>query len=206
MQDRPMNINNYLENLDFKVESIFKSFYDFTSGVRMIILLERKKDGGHNKEDRRTLCTRFTFSSEEYKYALKEMLLLRLIYPETRLYSSVNSRNLKKIIRNVETSLLDAHYADEECSFSVHKKLIKAPRHYVMQQSVSDTSFFVLDVDDVEGKDTYGEALQKCAELEIEILKAYKTKNGWHIITKPFNPSIWTLCEIKKDALILLDY
>lgn len=206
-EPREMKLNNYIEALEQKSKSIFNNFVDFSDGCRMLILLERKKDGGHNKEERRTLQTRFSFSSEEYAKAIKELLLMRVLYPESRLYSSVNARNVKKVIRQIETELLDCHYADEERRMFTYNKLIKSARHFVMQQNCSETSLFIIDVDNEEGKDVQGEALQECERLGVEILKIYPTKNGFHIVTKPFNPTLWKhKAEIKKDALILLDY
>lgn len=208
MTERDIKLSNYLESLELKAEHIFNDFQEFTDGARMLILLERKKDGGHNKEERRNIGTRFTFSSEEYKIALKDLLLMRVLYPETRLYASVNPRKLKSVIRKIEEQLLDCHYSnDAEKNLFAHKKIIKSPRHFFMQQNCADGSLFVIDVDDIDGRDAQGEALEECARLNIDILKTYKTKNGWHFITKPFNPNLWThSSEVKKDALILLDY
>lgn len=205
--ERDIKLSNYIESLELKTKHIFNEFIDFTDGCRMLILIERTKDGGHNKEERRTLQTRFTFSPEEYKQALKEMLLLKIINPECRLYASVNSRDVKKIIRQIEVELLECHYADDERAMFTYKKLIKSARHFVMQQACANEKLFIIDVDNEEGKDIYGEALQECERIGVDILKTYKTKNGWHFIVKPFNPALWLhKSEIKKDALILLDY
>lgn len=208
MTERDIKLGNFLESVKQRSEAIFNDFVDFSDGARMLILLERKKDGGHNKEERRNIATKFSFSSEEYKNAIHEMLLMRVLYPETRLYASVNPRKIKSIIRKIEEELLDCHYSnDPEKNLFTHKKIIKSPRHFFMQQSCAETSLFVIDVDDIEGRDTQGEALEECARLNVDILKTYRTKNGWHFITKPFNPSLWKHeSEIKKDALILLDY
>jgi hypothetical protein len=76
-----------------------------------------------------------------------------------------------------------------------------------MQQRCANERLFLIDADDIIGRDVCGEVLKHCEELGVEILKSYRTKNGWHIITKPFNPSLWKHeSEIKKDALILLAF
>lgn len=207
IENRDIKLGNFLDSIELKTKQICREFEQFTDGARMLILLERKKDGGHNKEERRNLGTKFSFSSEEFAYAVKELLLLRLIYPESRLYSSANQRDVKKVIHKIETELLDVHYSnDEEKNTFTYKKLIKSPRHFFMQQANAQTKLFVLDVDDVEGEDLHDKALRLCAELEVEIVKSYRTKNGWHIVTEPFNPALWTVGEVKKDALLLLDY
>jgi len=205
MEKREIKLNNFLESLELKSQQICNDFDDFTDGCRMLILLERTKDGGHNKEEKRTLQTRFSFDKDSFKIAVSEMLLMRAIYPESRLYCSVNKRNVNKIIRHMETELLECHYADEERRIFTYRKLIKSARHFVMQQSCADESLFIIDADDEEGKDIYGEVLKECSDLDVEILKSYRTKNGWHVVTKPFNPALWKhKSEIKKDALILL--
>jgi hypothetical protein len=43
----------------------------------------------------------------------------------------------------------------------------------------------------------------------VEILKSYRTKAGWHIITKPFNHTKIELpenVELKTDGLLLLSF
>jgi hypothetical protein len=51
-------------------------------------------------------------------------------------------------------------------------------------------------------------AEKQLSELKVEIVAKYQTKNGTHLITKPFNPNLFNgeFGEIKKDALMLLDY
>ena len=205
---RTRKIGNLLEEIEIKSNNICQEFVGFTDGLRMIILLERKKEGGGNKEERRNLSSRFTFSSDEFQRALKELLLLKEMYPGSRLYSSLNPRDSKKVIRQIERELLELHYSKDEVQIIyTHKKIIKSPRHFVMQPTCSDDSLFLIDVDNIEGKDAYGDALKECEKLDVRILKTYQTKNGWHVITKPFNQSLWKLeSEIKKDALILLDF
>jgi len=76
-----------------------------------------------------------------------------------------------------------------------------------MQPSQRKTSLFLFDVDNEEGRDVMGEAL--CVIPNEYILYTYATKNGWHIITNPFNYTEIKLpknCEFKKDALLLLSF
>ena len=206
---RDVKINSIIRDVELETDNICDNYKLFTDGFRMLILMERKKDGGHNKEESRSIITRFTFGPDSFKKNVKEILLLqKILYPTCRLYLSVNPRNMKKVIRSIETDLLYAHYSDDENRDNTHKKLIRSPRHWVMQQSNSDGSLFIIDVDDVEGRDIQGEALKKIEEIGVEIIHLYKTKNGWHIVTNPFNPNLWdnSLGEIKKDALLLLKW
>lgn len=206
MEQRSMNLTNFLEGIHKETDALCEEFAQFSDGMRMLILLQRKKDGGHNKEEIRMLETVFTFDEESFKRGVLKMLLLRLLHPTARLYLSVNPRSMHKIIRKIEIELLECHYCDEVKRDYTYKKLIKAPRHFVMQQANKAGNLFILDVDDVEGRDMYGEALQWLAETNIDIIKTYRTRNGWHIITEPFNPGLFKFGEVKVDGLLLLKY
>lgn len=50
--------------------------------------------------------------------------------------------------------------------------------------------------------------LKWCGENGVEVVKQYPTKNGWHLLLKPFNLTKWPkeFGEIKKDPLILLHW
>lgn len=71
------------------------------------------------------------------------------------------------------------------------------------------TAALILDIDNPEvSRDLVGDVLKWCAENKIETLKQYRTKNGWHVVTKPFNRSLYPreLGEVKVDGLLLLSY
>jgi hypothetical protein len=67
-------------------------------------------------------------------------------------------------------------------------------------------SFFVFDID---APMTLDEALgvferSGCSDV---IVKQYPTKNGWHIVTKPFNYTTLDMpISMSKDGLILLKF
>ena len=59
---------------------------------------------------------------------------------------------------------------------------------------------FLFDVDNEEGRDVIGESLQVIPSEHI--IKPYPTRNGWHILTNPFDYTKLNLpknCEFKKD-------
>jgi len=203
-----MKLSNYVQNVVSRAENIIETFGSFSDGSRMLMLMQREKDGGSHHEERRNLCTRFTFNEDQFKRAVEELLFLMALYPNSRLYMNLNTRSLPKVIRQVERELLDLHYSgDAEIVRNTHEKLIRSPRHFFMQPNVRDESLFLIDVDDEPGKDIMGEVLTHIAELKIEEVMRYKTKNGWHVVVKPFNPNLWKhRSEIKKDPLLLLAY
>lgn len=205
---REMTFTNKLIQIEKECQGICDDFKDFTSGVRVILLLQRTKDGGANDEEKRAFESYTTFSPEEFKDKLFNLLILKAsINQPTRIYLSANPRNIKKVIRYIEQQLQDAHYADDAMRDSSYRKLLRKPRHFLMQQSCRDESLFIIDVDDIDGVDNSGLAIKKMGELGIVVRKRYRTKNGWHFVVEPFNVNLWDCVgEIKKDPLILLSY
>jgi hypothetical protein len=205
---REKQISTHVDEIKIKSKNITEDFIDFSDGMRMLLLLQRKKDGGNNQEEKRVFETYITLNSKEFQEKLFNLLILQSIYPDTRIYLSCNARNQKKVIREIYNSIVEQYYSDEECSNSIQKKIIKNPRHFVMQPSTRETSYFIIDVDDIDGRDVMGETLTEISRLNVTELKRYRTKNGWHIIVEPFNIGLWNVdgVEVKKDPLILLNY
>lgn len=205
---RNKGIVQIMQDVNLEADSIMEKFQGFTDDVRMLLLLQRNKDGGHNKEEKRIFESYVTTNTDEFKSKLINLMYLMELYPNCRIYSCVNPRSKSKIIREIHNSLIEQYYSDEVCRESIQKKIIKNPRHFVMQPKCKTSSYFLIDVDDVEGVDAQGDALQQISELDVVELLRYRTKNGWHIITEPFNLTKWdsTYSEVKKDALLLLKY
>lgn len=207
---RNAKIEQFLCSVDTKATDILQSLPTcLKDGYRTLFILERAKDGGHNKEEKQVFNFAVTTNEAELSVKLKEFLWLKYFYDdkELRIYFSVNERNPHKAVRNVMKAILDSYYADQLNRDLVVKKIVKGTRSYIMNPNTQKSSYFLLDVDDEEGKDIMGETLQEMGELEVEELYRRRTKNGWHIVTKPFNPNLWRAkAEIKKDGLLLLDF
>ena len=70
---------------------------------------------------------------------------------------------------------------------------------------------FLIDIDNVVITDTEtypDEVIKHLKDIKVKIFMVYRTKNGFHIITEPFNPNLFNyeFGEIKKDGLLLLSY
>lgn len=207
--DKPtISFQNKVEQIWKRVDELCEQFADFTDGTRMMLLLHRKKDGGHNQEEHRTFESYVTKNSEDFRYKLFNMLLIKASCTvPLRLYLSACERDVKKTIRTIEYELLDLHYADVERREATHMKILRAPRHFIMKPENAKEKLFMIDVDDKEGRDMIGEVLTHMADLDVQELMRYKTKGGWHIVVKPFNPALWQHeSEIKKDPMLLLDW
>jgi len=197
-----------LQQIDIETEQIIERFCQFTDGPRVMMLMYRAKDGGHNKEEQRLIKTAISYNPQQFERNLRELILLKSIDERPlRIYLSVNKRNLKKVIRYVRESLLIADYADEEEKNNTYQKLLRSPKHFLMQPKCADDNLFVLDADNEEGRDVQGEVLQCLLDCDAEEVTRYVTKNGWHYVLKPFNPNLYMgPGEIKKDGLILLSW
>jgi hypothetical protein len=199
---RDKKLQQYIESIDHSVKEICDMFSDFSDGPRFLMLMQRAKDGGHNKEEKRVFKTEITFSSKEFEGAVRGLLFTALRYNvPLRLYASVNSRDTNKVIHYIEQQLLEVHYSDEVKRENTYQKLLAKPRHFFMQKSNRASNYFILDID--EGEDDINVILREIAENDITEVLRYKTPNGWHIVTEPFKPSLVS-CDVKKDGMLLL--
>ena len=184
-----------------KLDKIIERFGDFTNGYRLLMLTHRSKDGVSDKD--RKVIKRISTNSDDFKKLLNELLIIKheshLPY---RIYSSVNSRNIKKAIRIFKQNQLNADYDNEENRNHFYSDIKNRWISALMQPQSKAESNFLIDID--EG-DNLKEAITVLSTITRNVFK-YKTKNGHHLITEPFNPERMNGWEIKKDGLILLDY
>lgn len=181
--------------------------FELKGGVRTLFLLERKKDGGHNKEGRRVFGFSVVDSEDKLLWKLEEFLWIRELRSEKnlRIYISINSRNVRRASRNIHEAIISGLYADEQNKEFVDMKVIKGARPYIMNPNARLTSYFLIDVDNIEGRDVMGETLQEMARLNVVEVYRRSTRSGWHIIVEPFNLGLWNVdSEIRKDGLLLL--
>ncbi len=192
----------YAEAIKQKAKNLMEDFHGFTDGVRLVFLIHRNKEGGetNNTKTRKIITT----NSKEFETALLELLQMQqnseIPY---RIYSSVNSRDIEKAIRKFKIEQLEADYYDTEQKHQFYLDIKNRWVGCLMQPAQKNTSFFIFDVDTKDD----GEAL--IALNGIPFVKKYSTKNGWHIVTEPFNYTTIKLpkdVEIQKDGLLLLSY
>lgn len=199
-------IGSYDPVLFARTQEIHREFSGFMDGVRVFFLIQRSKEGGSNKGDKlRKVVSRDRFQAIDVVYNL---LVEKQRYTEPmRIYMSANPRNMRKAIRNFKQQMLDNDYNADEIQedfyFDIKNRWISS----IMKPSARADTHFIIDCD------TDGELASALKELEVvhfgdAIIKQYKTKNGTHIVTRPYNPS-WTPSvkeKIHKDGLLLLDF
>ena len=180
---------------------IMNDFDGFTDGIRMIMLMHRSKDGG-NDNDRKAF-RKISKNIEEFEMILDEMInIKRKSNLPYRIYSCVNSRDIKKAIKTFKQKQLDADYYNEDSKNGFYLDIKNRWISALMQPSSRAETNFLIDIDD---KQEEKKAEQTIANIVGRNFKKYKTKNGFHFITPPFNPSMIDY-EVKKDGLLLLSY
>jgi len=189
-----------------EVDIIFEKFYKFTDGYRMLLLLNRTEQDGHDYDgfNDKNIIRRITTNSEEFKIALGELLDIQKTRKDSRIYSCVNPRNIDKVIFEFKYLMLKTDYFPQEqindFYFNIQNKFFST----LMSSMCVDEMNYLIDID-TENE----EKIKKCEDTLLNIttiLLKYKTKSGWHFITKPFNPELRNGYKIKYDAFILLNY
>jgi hypothetical protein len=180
----------------------------FKDGIRLIMLTLRSKEGGKSNKPDRVAHKKLSNGIEEFNKIVDEFIELSNNSKEPlRIYSSVNKRDINKGIRNFKRLQLEADYWDIESRNEFYLDIKNRWISSIMQPNCRENTNFLIDIDgDLKECLSVGEKLY---ELGVEVILDYPTKNGFHIITKPFNPSLLTEVRedhIKKDGLILLNY
>ncbi|MFA6325398.1 MAG: hypothetical protein WCX46_04200 [Candidatus Paceibacterota bacterium] len=192
------------------LEEIKKIFKDKSDGIRIVMLSYRKKEGGTNHRTQHSDFKKvITTNSEEFFNAIDNLQqLTEHDARPLRIYASVNSRNLDKAIHKFKQEQLDNEYSKEK---SVIKNFYLDIRNQfvscLMKKSSRAESSFLFDLDGCDDRSfhTIYNQIEKLTKIQMY----YQTKNGYHIITEPFNYNKLECrdqCDIHPDALMLIDF
>jgi hypothetical protein len=177
----------------------------FKDGVRVLLLMLRAKDGGSAKTDRKATKKVVTQSPAEFDEALSE--LRGMWRPDERIYSTINARNLDKAIRLFRYRQLDADYFATTDKHSFYLDLENRWISCLKDKAASVGSLFLFDTDQEREYETAFDELENVPGLDC--ITDYPTRNGRHIITRPFNPGLLSAdvrIMLKKNALMLWSY
>ena len=182
-----------IENLDEIPEM-------FTDGIRGLLLLRRNKDGQEGNAQRQAI-KRISRDTAEWKSYVRELRELQETSHQGHgIYSSVNSRYFTKAVHEFKRRQLEADYGS---LCEVHLFYRDASNRFfscLMNPNCRSTNNFLIDCD--------SQTEYEHAKLQLRnsglILIQYPTKNGYHIITRPFNPNDYGNMQIKKDELMFI--
>ena len=172
----------------------------FTDGVRGIMLLRRNKDGEEGNAQRKAI-KRISRDTYEWKAFIRELYeLQQTSHQGYRIYSSVNSRDITKAIHEFKRRQLETDYGTMHEFESFYCDVKNRFFSCLMNPNCRAQNNFLIDCDT--------QLEYEHAELQLRnsglVIMEYKTRNGVHIITRPFNPNDYGNMEIKKDELMFI--
>lgn len=177
---------------------------EFKSGIRVLFATGRKKDGGVHQSDKKCI-RKVSRSEEEFNKCAKE--LIKAVDSDdqlSRVYASVNHRDIEKAIRQFKFNQLEADFYRAEDRHSFYQDIKNRWISCLAIPASRDDNKFLIDCD---SPDDTMKALAFCnaGGSGVKIYWTYPTKNGTHIICSPFNPNDLDV-EIKKDGMFLVHY
>lgn len=196
----------YTVEAQTEAKAICEDLDGFMHGFRVILLIHRSKDGAKNNSRHERML--FTRDGKEYEETLAFLLEERSKHPlqGLRIYATVNARDLKKAVRCFKQSQLDMDYQSDEVISDFYSAIKGRFASALMRPTSKAESFFVFDVDSPMTLDKALGIIDRSGFSDM-IVKQYATKNGWHIITKPFNHTkLEAEIPFNRDGLILLKF
>lgn len=175
------------------------------SGYRILMLMKRNKDraeGELRTTDRKNVKV-IVCGVEQFDQELARLSAMR--FPDERIYSSINARSMHKAIRMFKERQLQNDYEStknkEAFYFDIQNRFLSC----LQNPSCKLCSLFLIDVDHkiMDKLEATKELLSKHTEIVFE----QETINGFHLVTKAFNPSLVEFMDlsIKKDDLLFLE-
>lgn len=152
-------------------------------GVRLMFRIHRKKEA--LDLPRRPAKKVITTSPKEWDEAQAD--LLRDIEPGERIYASAQPKNVEKAIRLFKERLLDADYQSDTFRHQFYHNCHKRWMSCLGDPTVSLEDFFLFDCDLPEDKEA---TLADLGAAQVEPRIGYMTPNGYHLLTKAFNPAL----------------
>jgi len=165
-----------------------------------IQIFKRRKDNPEMKRDVTLIDNFFIYSKDEFE-KVKEKIINLCDSNNARAYIRLNRRNAKKIAH--KTMIIMAESIDSE-NYRLENAYLSACGKFNSEKNKK----WIIDLD-------YPEILDKIIEYLktiTEVISIIPTKNGYHIVVKPFNPNLLKNCsnekiknsEIKDDSPTVL--
>ncbi len=190
------------------IEEIQEQFKDLSDGIRVILLIHRTKEGGKNNKYKRHLKKVITTNSQEYFDTIRELKEIKDSDKRTlRIYATVNDCDINKAIRLFKQRQLDNDYASEKLNLQFYLDIKNQFISCLMDKSCRNSKNFLFDLDGCDDR-SFKQIHQRISKLT-EIILSYPTKNGYHIITKPFNYKSLDenlINTVKGHYLMLVDF
>lgn len=176
----------------------------YKKGLRVLMLIHRKKDGGPAGCDREAI-RRLSRDEGEFDKVYAELKEIKdASQSQYRIYCSVNARDVMRAIRmfKIEQVELEGQSIHHQIYFytNADRKFLSCLCKY----NCCVTKWFLIDLDTKDVLDVARAVT--CLEEVTTILDMRETLNGWHVITEPYNPALTPKLEVKKDSMVLLEW
>jgi len=179
--------------------------------VLIMLAVARKKYNERLKSEE--VIFREVADKENWKRKFKKLLTLVRYYPsrarpeDYSIYLTYNPRSLTKALRLFKMRLVEWEFtainSKNPSQYLMHLK--KLDREFISclqkPEARSRKWHFLIDVDDLSKLD---EVRNQIKMLGLDVCEESKTKNGVHILVRPFNLQLWKPIEnveIKRDGL-----
>lgn len=163
-------------------------------------IISRKKDGNDIKGDSKTIKSYYVDYGESL-FDIEQSVIKNCKEHNARAYIRLQKRNWFKIALQIISTL-----ASEIANGTV-RNLKDIVNSTCGKYSSDKQKFWIIDVDSKKSGDMVEilSDVQKIENINPIFIEQLETVNGYHIITKPFNPQLYKgNCEIKKEGMTLL--
>lgn len=152
----------------------------YTEGVRILLLASRTKDGA--QKTRR--ITRISNNSIQFVHVLED--LLKIKDTSDRIYVSLSQRDVTKAARLFKHRIIEAEYDSDTESFykDIHNQWVSCLM--IKTSTLKKDTLWMFDCDTEQDY----EIVTFLESNNIPIEYQYPTRNGKHVIVKPFNRKI----------------
>lgn len=166
------------------LEELHVQFLAVSGGIRVLMLVHRSKDGGSNNKRQRDVKKAITQNSEEFFKTIRDMQnTMKKDSRQLRIYAACNSRDINKAINLFKHRQLDLESQNKLDQWNFYTDIDNRFISCLMNPGCRLERNFLFDIDTSE----ISVFLAKKKLLQEYIITHYKTPNGLHIITKPFN-------------------
>jgi hypothetical protein len=183
----------------------------------ILLMISRKKENGEQSEASKLKNTKryCVTTEEEVESAISEMESHSRVFNDTvfRVYISVNRRSVIKAMRAFQNKLTDLQYGlingNRECLKTVHRLGAEWKSVLANKECRSEKKFLF----DIDFRNDIIEDIQKANDFVDQIRNVAtiiyfdKTKNGFALVTEPFNMKsvqLPDLVEMKSDAYLYM--
>lgn len=162
----------------------------FKEGVRLVMRVWRNKE---QQEGRRPGRTLISHCAQSWAAAV-DALSAECVTGE-RVYASGEARNIEKAIRVFKERQLAADYDAPEVRHDFYNSCFNRWLSCLGAPQASAETYFLFDCDTPEDYETLKMEMAAAPPEYVggKIVHTYRTKNGVHVFTKPFNPGLLSI-------------